>query len=149
MARVYIYTLAGNPPMKVIYSVDHDVGPGCRNDRQDVLLVQFFLYSASKAGGGLQAIQPAGAKPLKIDGIYGPQTSAYIRNYQQASEGRTVMDGKVSPIQGGSISGAVQGKALTIAHLNGSYAKRLGVERHFRLDGDPNFPAALRGELFI
>ncbi|NCC39870.1 MAG: hypothetical protein EOM21_10555 [Gammaproteobacteria bacterium] len=149
MARVYVFTLAVTPSMKVLYSVDHEVGPGCRNERQDVLLVQFFLFSAAQPGGGLQPIQPPGQQPIKIDGIYGPQTAAYIKYYQQASGGRAVIDGKISPVQGGSDIGAIHGKALTISHLNGSYAKRFGVERHFRLDMDVHFPAALKSALFI
>ena len=147
MARVYVATSI--PVIKVLYSVDQAVGPGCPNERRDVELVQFFLNAVSKPGGGLPGIQPAGETPLNVDGIFGPKTAAYIKNYQAAGAGQAYVDGKVSPIQGGSVVGAIHEKTLTIAHLNAGYAKRFGTERHLRLDLEPGFPSHLRSGLFV
>ena len=147
MARVYVAT--SFPIVKVIYSVDQTVGPGCPNEKRDVLLVQFFLRAASKPGGGLPGIQPPGATALTVDGIFGPKTAAYIKHYQTAGGSAAYVDGKVSPIQGGSTVGAIHEKTLTIVHLNGGYAKRFGTERHARIDQDSDFPLALRSALFL
>jgi peptidoglycan hydrolase-like protein with peptidoglycan-binding domain len=147
MARVFVSTSI--PTIKVLYSVDRDVGPGCTNDKRDVELVQFFLKAASKPGGGLPGIQPPGATPIKIDGVFGPKTAAYIKHYQAAGEGAAVVDGKVSPVQGGSVVGSVHGKPLTIAHLNAGYAKRFGTDKHLRIDTDPDFPVSLRAAIFL
>ena len=147
MARVYVSTSV--PTIKVLYSVDQAVGPGCPNERKDVALVQFFLNGVSKPGGGLPGIQPPGETALKVDGIFGQKTAAYIKHDQNAGAGAAVADGKVSPIQRGSIVGAVHEKGLTIAHLNVGYAKRFGTERHLRIDQELGFPADLRSALFI
>ena len=147
MARVFVATSL--PLVKVIYTVDQSVGPGCPNEKRDVMLVQFFLRAASKPGGGLPAIQPPGQTPLTVDGIYGPKTAAYIKHYQTVGGSAAYVDGKVSPIQGGSTIGAIHEKTLTIVHLNVGYAKRFGAERHSRIDQDSDFPAALRSALFV
>ncbi|MCG3189201.1 MAG: hypothetical protein LKCHEGNO_01487 [Burkholderiaceae bacterium] len=54
MPRVYVVT--SSPVIKVLHSVDQAVGPGCPNERRDVMLVQFFLRAASKPAGGLPAV---------------------------------------------------------------------------------------------
>jgi peptidoglycan hydrolase-like protein with peptidoglycan-binding domain len=135
--------------VRVLYTVDQTVGTGCANEKRDVMLVQFFLRSASKPGGGLPAIQPPGETMLAVDGIFGPKTAAYIKHYQMAGGGAAYADGKVSPIQGGSTIGAIHEKTLTIVHLNVGYAKRFGAERHSRIDQDSDVPAALRSALFV
>jgi hypothetical protein len=137
--------------MKVLFSVDRTVGSGAHNDRRDVELVQFLLRAASRSVGGLPGVSPAGYGPIKIDGLCGPQTIAYIRHYQtgtQALVSPSLVDGKVSPIRNGSLVGSIHGKVLAIAHLNGSYAKRYGAERHLRMDRDPEFPRSLREALY-
>ena len=147
MPRVYVATTTAD--ITVLYSVDRAVGPGRANDRNDVLLVQFLLNAAAKPSGGLPGIQPAGQGPLMVDGVFGSKTAAYIRHYQAAGQGKTTVDGVVSPVEEGSLIGSLHGKVITIAHLNGSYAKRFGVQAHLRLDLDPAFPPALRPALFV
>jgi len=147
MPRVYVVT--SMPMVKVLFSVDQAVGPGCPNERRDVLLVQFFLRAATKPAGGLPPVQPPGQSVLMIDGIFGPKTAAYIKHYQVIGGSAAYADGKVSPIQGGSAVGAIHEKYLTIVHLNVGYAKRFGTDRHLRIDQDPDFPASLRGTLFV
>lgn len=146
MARVYV--AASLAFIKVLYSVDQAVGPGCPNEKRDVMLVQFLLRSAAKSAGGLPAVQPPGQAPLVVDGIFGPKTAAYIKHYQTVGGSAAYPDGKVSPLQGSPV-GAVHEKYLTIVHLNGGYAKRFGVDRHSRLDQDVEFPAGLRSALFV
>jgi hypothetical protein len=147
MARVYVATSL--PLVNVLYTTDQAVGPGCPNEKRDVMLVQFFLRAASKPGGGLPAILPPGQQALKVDGVFGPKTAAHIKHYQTAGGGAAVVDGKVSPIQGGSTIGPVHEKTLTIVHLNVGYAKRFGANSHSRIDQDPDFPIALRPGLFV
>jgi len=147
MPRVFVATSL--PTIKVFYSVEQAVGPGCPNERRDVMLVQFFLRAASKPAGGLPAVQPPGQAALTVDGVFGPKTAAYIKHYQTVGGSAAYADGKVSPVQGGSVVGAIHEKYLTIAHLNVGYAKRFGADRHSRIDQDPDFPASLRGALFV
>lgn len=147
MPRIYVVTSL--PMIKVLHSVDQAVGPGCPNERRDVMLVQFFLRAATKPAGGLPAVQPPGQAALTVDGIFGPKTAAYIKHYQVTGGSAAYADGKVSPVQGGSAVGAIHEKYLTIVHLNVGYAKRFGIDRHLRIDQDPDFPAGLRGALFV
>ena len=76
MARVFIATSL--PLVKVIYTVDQSVGPGCSNEKRDVMVVQFFLRAASKSGGGLPAIQPPGQTPLTVDGAIHEKTLTIV-----------------------------------------------------------------------
>jgi hypothetical protein len=71
MARV-ILVCPPKPQLPYVFVVDRAVGEGCPNYREDVLLVQFFLRTLISAGG----------RPLAVNGIFGHETTAYIKHFQ-------------------------------------------------------------------
>lgn len=160
MARTLVLT----KPAKlasVAYVVDNAVGAGCPNQREDVLLVQFFLRALGpKAASGTtdQFYQPPGTPPLAIDGVCGQRTAAAIKTFQTqfdkgepdpAGWGALIKDGVVHPLNRGSMFGPRLGHLLTIVRLNSEYAFHFGVDRHNRIHQDPLFPRELLSRLFL
>ena len=79
MARVLLPTVRASG-IAVMYSVDQAVGSGGANRRDDVLLVQFFLLIARDSDArGNQGFTPPGQQTIKTDGVFGPETAAYIK----------------------------------------------------------------------
>lgn len=153
MARVYLAPTIQALPL--IYSVDSPVGQNHTNKRDDVLLVQFFLKVISEHD---RLYMPPGQSPIQIDGIHGPQTSAYIRQYQLensrrnpgAKAGGTLkQDGIVHPIQAGSPVSPVSSTLYTIVALNLSYGRARGTEMLRDITKDPLFPAGLRPSIAV
>ena len=153
MARVYLAPTIQALPL--VYSVDSPVGPNCINKRDDVLLVQFFLKVISEHD---RLYLPPGQSPMQIDGIQGPQTSAFIRQYQIENSRRNPgaeaggglkQDGVVHPVQAGSIIGSVGHTLLTIMAMNLSYKLARGLEMQRDITKDPLFPGALRPSLAV
>ena len=73
-----------------IVNVEHAVGRGAPNHRDDVKCVQYLLSTMGY--------------PLAVDGFYRPRTQAAIRAYQddmRKSGGGTVTDGRVDRARGG------------------------------------------------
>lgn len=160
MARTLVLT----KPAKlgsVAYVVDGAVGAGCRNQRDDVLLVQFFLRALGpKAASGTkdQFYQSPGSPALAIDGFCGQRTIAAIKTFQtQFDKGESnpagwsalIQDGAVHPLNRGSMFGPRLGHLLTIIRLNTEYSFHFGVDRHGRLHQDPLFPRELLTVLFL
>ena len=84
MARVYVLQQP-TALLAQLYVVDRGVGVGLPNQRDDVLLVQFFLRTLMPPKGSYadqEVHQPAGQTPLAIDGVWGPQTHAYVKAFQ-------------------------------------------------------------------
>lgn len=73
MARVML--TRGGAGQRYFYNVDRAVGPGCPNQRDDVLLVQYLLKWLYAKSGDLhyRTLQPL-SEPMKVDGIAGPIT---------------------------------------------------------------------------
>ena len=94
MARVFLVTPSGGT-FTVLYSVDQVVGVGGLNRRDDILLVQFFLQVARDDDArGNSGFIPPGEAPINIDGIFGRNTAAHIKFFQEESL-RRVGDGRV------------------------------------------------------
>ena len=76
------------------FDVTGTVGWGCKNHKDDVMLVQLLLrrYHARRSAQGFPT-NPA--LIVKVDGIFGDKTAGAIVSYQ--SRGANVVDGKVDP----------------------------------------------------
>jgi hypothetical protein len=154
-----------------VYVTDEEVGVGRANRRDDVLLVQFFLAALSSdllTSGNRQfnytnqrgvdfnyTVPNRG--PLRIDGVCGSDTAAYIKHFQiEASkeQGRSphfamVGDGVVSPVRKGQPWGARSGQVLSIVRLNAEYRGMFGIARLADITADPFFPGELKSSLYM
>ena len=142
------------------YVIDGAVGAGCRNQRDDVLLVQFFLrvLGPRTVPGTTETFQPPGTPPLAIDGVCGRRTIAAIKTFQTqfdkavgdpADQGFLAQDGVVHPLEQGSPFGRRSRHVLTIIRLNTEYTFQFGLDRHKRIDMEPLFPRELFNRLFL
>jgi len=128
----------------VIYNLDDNVGRFMPNNRQDVLLVQFFLreimnHPDSKAG------RPPG-NDISVDGLFGNQTETWIYAFQNLvkSKGlRVMVDGKVNTAPSDYKARFGGGIGYTIFHLNGTYRRRWRTD-HDYLDKCARVPVELR-----
>lgn len=160
MARTLALTSPGKLAT-VVYVVDGTVGAGCRNQREDVLLVQFFLRvlgPRTVSAAINETFQPKNAPPLAIDGVCGQRTLAAIKSFQTQFDkaesgpdnpGFLLQDGVVHPPELGTSFGPRSGHVLTIIRLNTEYASQFGLDRHKRIDTDPLFPRELLKKLFL
>jgi hypothetical protein len=149
MARVYLIT--GN--LKLVYTVDHAVGSGCPNMRDDVLLVQFFLKIVSE-GPERSQFTPPGRPPIGTDGIWGPTSQAYLNQFISTNSVQNPgsplkQDGRVDPVVGGKITGSLSGHIYTILALNTSYRTVRGLAALQDITTDTIFPKDLRPSLKI
>jgi len=99
----------------LVFNVDSHVGPGCPNNIEDVLLVQFMLVEL----GGITIDANLKKKLLKVpkSGICDDATNDGIRAVQEAVHNgvaASIVDGIVSPAKGALYGGA----AWTIVVLN-------------------------------
>ena len=150
MARVYLTNQNGFP---IVYTVDQAVGPGCTNQRDDVLLVQFFLKVISESPNNAD-LKPAGRDPMVCDGICGPNTNAYIKQFQIGSSARNPtsplkQDGRVDPVRGGAIRGSISHTFYTILDLNVHFEKTRGAGALKDITTDAAFPGELRPSIKI
>jgi hypothetical protein len=146
--------------LAVAYVVDGAVGADCRNQRDDVLLVQFFLrvLGPRTVKGTNETFQPQGGLPLAIDGVCGRRTIAAIKTFQTqfnkavgdpADPSYLTQDGVVHPLEEGSKFGRRSQHVLTIIRLNTEYTFQFGLDRHKRIDMDPLFPRELFNKLYL
>lgn len=132
--------------------MDGAVGAGCRNQRDDVLLVQFFLRALGPRTvlGTNETFQPQNGPPLAIDGVCGRRTIAAIKAVGDPKNlGFLAQDGVVHPLEQGAKFGRRSGHVLTIIRLNTEYSFQFGLDRHKRIDMDPLFPRELFDKLFL
>ena len=153
MAHVLILSPAS--AIRVFYNVDHAVGPGRLNRRDDVLLVQFFLRSLARVNDVMtqDSYFPTGQALIDTDGVFGPQTAAYIKHFEavlsRSLPGALWRDGVIDPRPSGQNFGPLHGRVYAIIRLNTLYAESFGIDRHSAIDKDLDFPAALRPKLFV
>lgn len=154
------HVLVISPPtsiMRVFYGIDQAVGVRGANRRDDVMLVQFFLRALARADDPIskESYRPKGQTPIDVDGIYGPQTAAYIKHFEDVlSRASDVgmklwQDGVIDPKPPGQNMGPLHGRVYAIIRLNASYGTIFGIDRHSAIDKDSDFPAALRLKLFV
>lgn len=151
MARAY-HLLSKNPTVTMAYTVDQAVGPGCPNQRNDVLLVQHLLRLAWADGGGSKGYRPPGeTQPLAVDGIYGPKTGKFIKFFQEevGRRGTTLTkDGRVDPVRSGGSMGSLSATYYTILALNAARNSRQPGNQG-DIAKDPGFPVELMKEFYI
>ena len=124
MAKISIIKWPGGHP-RIIYSVETAVGKSAINNRNDVLLVQYFLREIFK---GLPAFKtdPFPGGELIVDGKCGPQTIAAILHFQkvaQKKEFATSQDGRVDPPVGEKHFGSISQTQYTIITMNVAFKK--------------------------
>ena len=149
MARVYITSSV----LKILYTIDQAVGAGCPNKRDDVLLVQFFL-KVNAEGPQKTQYTPPSKGPITCDGIWGPNSQAYLDQYISANSAANpvaplTQDGRVDPVSGGKFLGAIHGNLYTIMSLNNSYRLVRGMAALADITTDGLFPSELRPSLKI
>ncbi len=149
MARVVLFAKTGTPR----FVVDYPGGKGCPNIRQDVLLVQFFLKAISVDAGSEKAYVPPGEQPIKVDGVCGAHTIAYIKFFQEENMRRNPaatihVDGRVDPLLTGTSVSSITHSTYTIIRLNATYKTRFGT---FFANPilDPLFPRDLVRSLYL
>jgi hypothetical protein len=150
MARVYI--IAGGA-ISICYTIDAAVGAGCPNKKDDVLLVQFFLKVISE-GPAADRYRPPNQKPITCDGLWGPNSQAYLNRYIAANSAANPnsplkQDGRVDPVVNGKATGSRTGTLYTILALNDTYSKVRGPAALSDITTDQLFPAPLRPSLKV
>src|SRR5277367_5941014 len=148
MARVMVLDHDDDPDP--FYINEDAVGQNCMNRADDVMLVQFFLRVLSDKD---KRFRPAGAKDLKIDGLFSTDTAAYIKQYvtennqQKAGLDPVPDDGRVdSPFRTNSLFSTVSQKTYVMVRMN------LDFQRAFPKTGLAHFgllPEALKKSLFL
>lgn len=126
------------------------VGPGRPNRRDDVLLVQFFLKKLSSfqlLGGTQNPQKMMQVMAFAVDGIAGPITFQWIRDFQKNSPIGLFADGIIDAPPA-SVAGDVQMSSsisqttYTIIAMNMLAWGFCGGP--FNVEQDPEFPAELR-----
>ena len=113
-----------DPELPVFFNVNGVVGAQpAQNNREDVLLVQFYLKLMGD--NPLPTSTPdflAAAKQVRLTGVIDQATIQAIRAFQSGRGPGQVVDGRVSPAKGGGYS---YGSGLfTIAQMNESVQHR-------------------------
>ena len=150
MARLYLFNTSF---MQLAYTTEQAVGNGCPNRRDDVLLIQFFLKVVSE-GPQQSQLTPAGRGPMQIDGLWGPNSQAFLNQYIAVNSAENpnsplTQDGRVDPVVNGRTSGPRTGHLFTIFALNKTYQNVRGVAAHQDITTDPLFPQELRPSIQI
>lgn len=128
------------------YNVTMAVGPvgTAPNQRDDVMLVQYLLTNLVRSG--LWA-PPTLAKPFPVDGKMGPDTAAWIADYQLTKHRVVVRDGRIDRALG--VNASITHQVYTIIYLNNDFqtASLLqtgSLAKYNALEDDPEAPAELR-----
>ncbi|REJ78789.1 MAG: hypothetical protein DWQ47_04930 [Acidobacteria bacterium] len=122
-----------------IFTVSTNVGYGCKNMREDVRLVQFFINSAIDDLGEDWKRAP---KRLEEDGLFGGKTWGAVKSFQKYTEG-AVVDGMITPANGKRMYTPSHKYVYTIYYLNWYYF----IQRPQFFDDlrrDPKLPGELR-----
>lgn len=132
-----------------IYNVTMAVGPAgtAPKRRDDVMLVQFLLKSIVRAG---LWTPPTYSKPFPVDGKMGPDTAAWIQDYQLIKHRIAAQDGRIDRALG--VNPSVEKHIYTIITLNNDFQfaslLRVGSLDLFNaLEDDLDAPAELRGAI--
>ena len=138
--------LSGSSSAALLYLIEHPVGLGCTNQRNDVLLVQFFLKVASE-GPDRTSYAPPGRAAITCDGAWGPNSQAYLNQYLAGNARfnptlQVKQDGRVDPVATGKPF-SPGGTFYSILALNTTYWNARGKPFMNDISKDPLFPKAL------
>ena len=139
--------LHGSP---FFWTVSSSVGYACRNKKEDVLLVQFFLnriFAAAQAAFDEDPYvdDPVFPKQLVPDGDFGGKTWGAIKWFQKRSK-YCVVDGMVSAANGTRLLTPKQGMWYTIYMLNGFYRESF-PDKFQDIRSDKELPVLLLSHL--
>jgi hypothetical protein len=117
----FIDTLENQKFLPVFYNVEHAVGKGCPNIRDDVKLVQYLLIAFYDKGAPARGWQkPPGQ--LTVTGFCGPTTMSWILHFQRNCYkdfgGDASLDNRVDRVRNGKIRGTISSKVYTLLWLN-------------------------------
>lgn len=128
------------------WNVSNSVGYACRNKKEDVLLVQFFI-NKTIVGINTRDAQYMVKTPalLNPDGDFGGKTWAAIKWIQGLSEG-CVVDGMVSTADGTQFRTPKQKRIYTIYDMNAWYQHYFPVSFN-HITTDPSLPTPLLSHL--
>jgi hypothetical protein len=129
--------------LRFFWNVHEDVGWGCRNRPDDVMLVQYLLRrTMHNVVEVYQQPSLPTKKDLVVDGIFGPQTHKWIRAYQSLMSNYFHQDGKVDAIDGTRKKSTKQHRLYTIIALNLDFIDN-DYLYFYDLRMDPNLPPFL------
>ena len=140
MAFVEVTSSGGVP---FFCNVSAGVGQGQPNRRDDVMLVQWLLHQYFS---NAPKVPPPPGPMIKIDGLFGRQTGAYIQQFQTGGKanGYNIKPDGVISRASGFIGGA--GSQYTITHLNNAaHGQRPNLDRKFW--AAPDFPSEVQRAL--
>ena len=125
------------------WNITDNVGYGYKNNKSDVLLVQFFLNSAVLA---YNHFEKTDYSLLVQDGKFGGKTWVKIKWLQKHLE--CVVDGMISAPNGDNLHTPKQGQVYTMYYMNGIYKRMFG---HYYPDLriDPKCPSELRSHFTV
>jgi hypothetical protein len=129
-----------------IYNVTMAVGPPGRapNRPDDVMLVQYLMKTIVRVG---LWVPPTLSKPFPVDGRMGPDTAAWIQDYQLTKHRRIIQDGRIDRALG--VNASIVHQVYTIIYLNDDFqfatVLRSGsLDWYNALEDDVEAPAELR-----
>jgi hypothetical protein len=129
-----------------IYNVTMAVGPPgtAPNRPDDVMLVQYLLKTLVRVG---LWVPPTLSKPFPADGRMGPDTAAWIKDYQLTKHRFVVQDGRIDRALG--VNASLAHRVYTIIILNHDFQTatllRTGsLDWYNTLEDDVDAPAELR-----
>jgi hypothetical protein len=131
----------------LFYNVDAAVGKNAPNRKDDVLLVQYLLKNASTLG--FPKVFQWSVLNYPLAGVWDRNWQSLLEVYTDTEIGagnKMVADGRVDPVSGGRVTGAVHHRQFTIVVLN----LRYGILRptdYPRLADVADCPGELRGPL--
>jgi hypothetical protein len=131
--------------MTFFWNIHEDVGWGCRNRPDDVMLVQFLLRGVFQNYCKHYKVAPPTKKPLAVDGIFGPQTYKWIKAFEDVIPGFSHHDGKVDAIDGTRSMSTIKKRHYTIIGLNLDFSWDYVYFHDLRMD--PNLPTLLANSL--
>jgi peptidoglycan hydrolase-like protein with peptidoglycan-binding domain len=130
----------------VFYNVDWTVGLAAFNNKDDVMLVQTLLNIANFGGGKLDGFEltwpPGETKGMTVDGICGPITLKWIKQFQRCL--RTFVDGKMDPYYPPN---SPKSKKLSAMFVLNNMAELGDSEWFYEISIDENTPLLLRNSL--
>jgi hypothetical protein len=129
-----------------IYNVTMAVGPPgtAPNRPDDVMLVQYLMKTIVRVG---LWVPPTLSKPFPVDGRMGPDTAAWIQDYQLTKHKFVFQDGRIDRALG--VNASLAHRIYTIIFLNHDFQTatllRSGSLDWFNaLEDDVDAPAELR-----